>query len=174
LTSFPVLLIEEANESAAPQADAIRRVCYLLLRIQGKRSTLQARDLPSLDFCSHLIVSDVQLDSQFRITFHDAYNDSQVLRTLVARKKAGQLVPRILLSIGGAQNQSNQVLFAELCSEPQQIRRFVDSALELITLYDLDGFDLNFKFPVPQTSHVQPLKYDLPKLLQVIRGERGA
>lgn len=50
---------------------------------------------------------------------------------------------KFIVSIG---NESDAQAFDALCSSAQATSRFIDSIVDLLQLYELDGVNFNFKF----------------------------
>lgn len=73
---------------------------------------------------------------------------------------------KFLISIG---NESDAQMFDALCSSSQSTTQFIDSIVDIIQLYELDGVNFNFNFDTnEQDANLSFLfKQNLMQLLRV-------
>ena len=71
-------------------------------------------------------------------------NDAANLATLVALKKINHEL-EVVVSVGGGGEGSAG--FSDMAITPEGRRRFVDSAIAAIELYNLDGIDIDWEYP---------------------------
>lgn len=73
---------------------------------------------------------------------------------------------KFLISIG---NESDAQAYDAICSSSQATSQFIDSILDIVQLYELDGVNFNFKFDLDdqETSLSFLFKQNLMQMLRV-------
>lgn len=77
--------------------------------------------------------------------------DAQNLEILVALKKENPSLT-VLISVGGWLGSGN---FSDMALTPQSRKIFIDSVMDFLSRYDLDGLDVDWEYPgLPGAGHV--------------------
>lgn len=151
-------------EMKMAKAESIRIVCTYVFD-EFAKETLDPSLLEDVSFCSHLNIHSVVIKPNYEVDFENQYRDTDRLNELMKIKNHNKNL-KFILSIG---NQSDIQTYDSLCSNAQLTNRFIDSIVNLIRLYELDGVNFNLKFDLiqPDSSLSFLFKQNLIQMLRV-------
>ncbi|ORZ36808.1 glycoside hydrolase superfamily, partial [Catenaria anguillulae PL171] len=123
---------------------------------------------------THLIYSFAVIDAQFGLALESAAQVSQLQR-FVAHVKQSNPLTKAVIAVGGWSFNDpgpTQFRFSDMISSASTRSTFIQSALRFLQLYQLDGLDIDFEYPVAPERGGRP--QDLDNYLYLVRELRQA
>lgn len=126
---------------------------------------------PALQFCSHLIYGYAGINS-------DNYHLKPLNEDFDVQKKNYQTITdlkrrypglRVLLSVGGGEDVSGEgseknLKYRTLLESVENRLKFINSAKDLVKLYNFDGLDLAWEFPETKPKKIHGSFSKIPSL----------
>ncbi|KAL5237863.1 hypothetical protein ACI65C_005273 [Semiaphis heraclei] len=139
--------------------------CYYAIPFDNSNKFLQPAHIDAA-LCTHLIVASAVVQSN-SVYFRSSF-DKQILRQVVKlREKNPDL--KVLLSIIHFSNGSpSNEGFPGVVANIENLQKFVNSVVSVISEFHLDGIDIDWEFPSWPLFNLEE-KYGFSKLLEFLR-----
>nr|XP_027197976.1 acidic mammalian chitinase-like isoform X1 [Dermatophagoides pteronyssinus] len=139
-----------------------KRICYL-----RPESNFPIDYVIQNNICTHIIIAFVSIDSESNLSFDQTFIDFlQLCRQSIDTINNNENYPKLMFSIGGGGAGGWKMA----SSTDERRKRFVQSILQFIQQYQLDGVDIDWEFPSwPKKLTQYSERNDFIKLLQEIR-----
>ena len=134
---FPLMLPADFSSYSAPQND---KNFVIMAYYVASRDNYHPEQLP-LDQLTHIIFSFTQVvenEMKFR------YEQSAEKLLLLSQQKKKHPHLKVMIACGGWGGSGG---FSGMASSAQNRKKFVDSAIEFIRHYNLDGLDIDWEYP---------------------------
>lgn len=153
------------NESAETFQHVSKNYSLVCYYVTPSRSSPSDRLYPAnIDpfLCTHIIIAFASVDKN-RIYFID---DDTIIDSVVKLKRKN---PKLKLLMSVVSFNSQDVGFPVMVTNETNRKEFIDSAIQLMTEYSLDGIDLDWEFPAWPVSKNITQKDQFTQLLQEMR-----
>ena len=177
--------VSSFSEIKNQKSDSVRVVCSYVFDEFAKQS-LEPGQIEDASFCSHLNVHRLVIQPNHQVAFENRYKHparwvllkgkTLLLLTHNLFCRLNELMKiknqnknlKFLVSIG---NESDAQAYDAICSSSQSSSQFIDSILDIVQLYELDGVNFNFKFDLDdqEASLSFLFKQNLMQMLRVGR-----
>lgn len=117
-------------------------IIYSFVGMKESTSRIYSRD-PGLD----LAPGEEEPDPDDEVNYQ---GDLDMLRKTVRLRDEGNSDLKILMAVGGP--QQSQQSFSIMAADAERRRQFVESAVEYITRFNLDGLDLYWLYPAVEAD----------------------
>jgi len=158
---FVLFLLAACNESENQPADDFALMAYYV-----PNETFPPDDLP-LDQLTHIIFSFSKvIDGE--MAFSNSSNDT-LLRTLV-EQRADHPDLKVMIACGGWGADG----FSDMASTPENLEQFIQSTVDFVQRYDLDGVDIDWEYPAIPAAGTGARPEDKENFTALMKGLREA
>lgn len=102
------------------------------------------------------------------LLFNDPTYSPSILKSLVTAAHSNSV--RVVLSVGGWSGSQN---FSSVLASPALRSTLVDSCVQIVKMYDLDGLDIDYEYPGEPGAGNKYAEGDVANLLGFLKALRG-